>query len=180
MTHLGLQQRPAVAPVAAVGAMHDDPLSRIESFSLVPLEDHFGQSGDRERQPRYLAGCMRGGGCPVNRGRVEHDGPRVREHGGWPRRTSSLARARPLAAQHLSSLSSRWSGNMPVSSDMRSGPVKRATSWTPCCEFKEGSSWTTPSTAERCGWADAVAAPERGRTGCPGQSSCRNAKLTRL
>lgn len=40
----------------------------------------------------------------------------------------------------------RSSGNMPVSADMRSGPVKRGGIAGPCCEPREGSSWTTPST----------------------------------
>lgn len=40
----------------------------------------------------------------------------------------------------------RSSGNMPVSSDMRSGPVKQSGVVGPCCEPREGSSWTTPST----------------------------------
>lgn len=40
----------------------------------------------------------------------------------------------------------RSSGNMPVSSDMRSGPVKQSGVVGPCCEPRGGSSWTTPST----------------------------------
>lgn len=52
------------------------------------------------------AGCMRVAAVPsIEDERKEEGPPRVREDGGWPRRISSLARARPLAAQHLSGLS---------------------------------------------------------------------------
>lgn len=95
MTHLGLQRRPAVAPLEAVGAMHDDPLSRIESFSDVPLGGSLASSGGIRDNPGTLqAGQGRlheGGGCPVNRGREK----------GTKAAPPSRARGWRLAAPHL-------------------------------------------------------------------------------
>lgn len=51
-----------------------------------------------------------------------------------------------LQGRTCQSCQGRSSGNMPVSADMRSGPVKRGGIVGPCCEPREGRSWTTPST----------------------------------
>lgn len=154
MTHLGLQHRPAVAPLVVVGAMHDDPLSRIESFSDVSLRGSLASSGGMRDKPGTLQtgqGMLHeGGGCPVNRGREKgrkcpppfacakmEVGRAASPH--WP----ELGHLQGSTCQ---ACQVRSSGNMPVSSDMRSGPVKRSGVVGPCCEPKEESSWTTPST----------------------------------
>lgn len=149
------------------------PVWRQGETNRVPCSLHEGWRLSRQSRTRREE--VLGGWTAADGGKA-----RVREHGGWPRRIFSLARARPLAAKHLSSLSSRSSGNMPVSSDMRSGPVKRGGIVGPCCEFKEGSSWTTPSTRKECGWAMVLEEADGSQTGKTGQSSCHNAKLTRL
>lgn len=73
--------------------MHDDPLSRVESFSDVALGGSSASSGGMRDKPGTLqAGQGRlheGGGCPVNRGR---------EKG---RKAPSRARGWRLAAPHL-------------------------------------------------------------------------------
>lgn len=61
----------------------------------------------------------------------------------------------------------RSSGNMPVSSDMRSGPVKRGGIVGPCCASREGGSWTTPST--RKVWLGQGSRRTRGKPDGPGR-----------
>lgn len=118
-----------------MGAMHDDPLSRIESFSDVPLGGSLASSGGMRDKPGTLqAGQGRlheGGGCPVNRGREKgrraplacarmEVGRAASPH--WP----ELGHLQPSTCQ---ACQGRSSGNMPVSSDMRSGPVNGVVSW---------------------------------------------------
>lgn len=155
MTHLGLQQRPAVAPLAAVGALHDDPLSRIERSSHVPLGGSLARPGGIRDKPGTLqtgqGRLHEGGGCPVNRGPEK-----VRSHPP----PSSRARGWRLAAPHLltgpSSATCRAALVRPVKAGRRVicrsqrtcglGQSNGVVSWAHACEPREGSSWTTPST----------------------------------
>lgn len=193
MTHLGLQQRPAVAPLVAVGAcmMTRFPASRVFRMSL--LGGQANQLWRHERQARYLAGRT---GHAARGWRLSRQS-RTRREG---RKGPSRARRWRLAAPHLLTgpssatcsaalvrpvKSAPWSGLRVICRSHRNAVWASQTRWCRGAMLRApGGKLLDDAIGTERVWlgcrAMVLEGQERRRRGAPGQSSCTNAKPTRI